>query len=68
MKFGILLQNESKMRLVRHVFVWYFQLHDTQLFQLMQSFINKSPIETYKLNVVEYTLPVICTMLLNILS
>ena len=30
-------------------------------------FFNKSRIETYRLDVAEYTLPVVCTMLLNTL-
>ena len=68
MKFGILLQKKSKMDFVRYVLVKNIQLHYTQLLQLMRSFVNKSPIETYKLNVVEHMLPVVCTRLLNILS
>ena len=51
MKFGILLHNKNKMRFVRYVLIWYIQLDYTKLFQLMHSFGNKSPIETYKLNV-----------------
>ena len=68
MKFRILLHIKSKLLFVRFVLFLYIELHYTQLFQLKHSFDNRSPIEAYKLNVVDYTLPVVCTMLLNILS
>ena len=61
MKFGNLLHNKNEMQFVRYVLVYYIQLHYTQLFQLMHRFLNTSPIETYKSNAVEYTLPVVCT-------